>query len=302
MISPKPKVRVRYCLRDMIESNRSIRIIRLGGWINVSVTRLFFDLMVVKRLKTNATWLARTVSAMLTSIVPPICVNCHMLHSKPHRLCEDCLRSLRANLCPHWLRHRPRHGTQLLHRTPQLMSALPQAPAAIDHLQSLFLYNGVLPNMITRWKYEGALELTDIMAQWGSRYSHVPNTYDFVTTIPCHWRRRFLRGFDHTRSLATSLAARKVIMKPTQLLKHSRALPYQHLQDVRERRIDDDHFRTTWPLDGARVLIIDDVVTSGTTLSAAATALRAAGAIVVDAFTLANAQPGLHYCLRLERG
>jgi predicted amidophosphoribosyltransferase len=43
-------------------------------------------------------------------------------------------------------------------------------------------------------------------------------------------------------------------------------------------------------------------VTSGTTLSAAATALRAAGAIVVDAFTLANAQPGLHYCLRLERG
>ena len=73
-------------------------------------------------------------------------------------------------------------------------------------------------------------------------------------------------------------------------------------QDVRERRIDDDHFRTTWPLDGARVLIIDDVVTSGTTLSAAATALRAAGAIVVDAFTLANAQPGLHYCLRLERG
>ena len=89
--------------------------------------------------------------------------------------------------------------------------------------------------------------------------------------------------------LANALAKTGLIEPPTKTLKHSKPIPFLHLQAASNRHIDPDHFRTVCSVKGNLILIIDDVITSGTTLKAAAAALRRDGAAEVIAVTVATA-------------
>lgn len=81
-----------------------------------------------------------------------------------------------------------------------------------------------------------------------------------------------------------------MIEPPTKTLMHSKPLPFLHLQGASDRHIDPDHFRTVCSIKGKRILIIDDVITSGATLRAAAAALKRNGAVEVSALTVATAR------------
>ena len=63
-------------------------------------------------------------------------------------------------------------------------------------------------------------------------------------------------------------------------------MPYQHLKHLNERYIDPDHFQATESVFGKDILLLDDVVTSGSTLNAAAAALRRAGTQSISGFTI----------------
>ena len=89
--------------------------------------------------------------------------------------------------------------------------------------------------------------------------------------------------------LANALAKTGLIEPPTKTLKHSKPLPFLHLRAASDRHIDPSHFRTVCSVKGKRILIIDDVITSGTTFRAAAAALRHDGA-EVSALTVATAR------------
>ena len=67
-------------------------------------------------------------------------------------------------------------------------------------------------------------------------------------------------------------------------------MPYQHLKRLDERHISSDHFQATESVFGKDILLLDDVVTSGSTLNAAAAALRRAGAQSISGFTIALAK------------
>ena len=93
--------------------------------------------------------------------------------------------------------------------------------------------------------------------------------------------------------LANALAKTELIEPPTKTVKQSKPLPFLHLQAAFDRHINSDHFRTVRSVKGKRILIVDDVVTSGATLRAAATALKRDGAVEVSALTVAMAKEGL---------
>lgn len=161
-----------------------------------------------------------------------------------------------------------------------------QTVAGISHLQSVFYYRDVVPDLLIRWKYNGMVELTDIIAYWVTHKCEVSYSYDLVTIIPCHWRRRLIRGFDHI----WLLAKQELIQTPVKTLQHSKPLPFLHLQAASDRHIDPDHFRTVRSVKDKRILIIDDVITSGATLSAAAAVLKREGALEVSALTVATSR------------
>jgi ComF family protein len=226
----------------------------------------------------------------LATILVPQCACCRQAHHLPSRLCAVCLASLRSTLCPRSMRF-PRDfaGDHAKIRDRIGMTEFHNA-AGIRQLQSIFFYRDVVPDLLIRWKYDGMVELTNLIASWVANHCQISASYDLATIVPCHWRRRLTRGFDHMWLLANALAKIGLIEPPTKTLKHSKPLPFLHLQEATDRHIDPDHFHAVCSVKGKRILIIDDVITSGTTLRAAAGALKRDGAAEVSALTVATAR------------
>jgi predicted amidophosphoribosyltransferase len=99
--------------------------------------------------------------------------------------------------------------------------------------------------------------------------------------VPLHWRRRLARGYDQSAALARGLAARLGLPCATAVLRRIRNTPMQTLQTASGRPGNvRGAFRPRRPgaLQGKAVLLMDDVMTTGSTANEAARALRESGA------------------------
>lgn len=115
---------------------------------------------------------------------------------------------------------------------------------------------------------------------------------DRVVPVPMHWRRRLMRGTSAAEGLARSLAA-GMRLPWSRELRRWRATPMQNELPPDERPGNvRDAFRVRRRLAGARILLVDDVVTTGATLTACTRVLLDAGAASVDVAVVARADRG----------
>ena len=240
---------------------------------------------------------------ILTTVLQPRCALCDEHHRLPDRLCSACKISIASAEREGFAgvlsvgSIGPYQRSGLVNRTFSRCNEQQQQSknlGALDTVISAFNYQGAIPDLITRWKYQGIIELTnyiaELVAELAARGKLSMPHHNLVTVIPSHWQRRLTRGFDPVWLLANALAKKDVIEKPLSTLKASRKMPYQHLKHLNERFIDPDHFQPTESVFGKKILLLDDVVTSGSTLNAAAAALRSAGAQSINGLTVAVAQ------------
>ncbi len=93
----------------------------------------------------------------------PQCACCRQANYLPSRLCTACLASLRLSLCPRSLRlPRDLRGNQAKIGDHIALSD-PGNIVGISHLQSIFFYRGVVPDLLIRWKYDGMVELITLL-------------------------------------------------------------------------------------------------------------------------------------------
>ena len=178
---------------------------------------------------------------------------------------ESLLPALKPRRCPHCRAHPPRF-------------ALASAP---------YLHGGALADAIHRLKYEKREDLGAALAVLFEACA-VPQS-DVLVPIPLHPRRLRQRGYDQARLLADG-AAKRFRLPVVPLLRRVRETGQQVGRDrtSRERSVR-GAFATTGEVLGARICLIDDVLTTGATASAAADALLIAGAARVEVRTLARA-------------
>ncbi len=164
-----------------------------------------------------------------------------------------------------------------------------------DAAYSFGSYEGVLRELIHLYKYGRIRTLARPLCDFLSAALPRDERFDAVTPVPLHWRRQWQRGFNQSELLARGIARRTGIPM-VKALKRVRATPAQaSLSKTDRRRNVATAFRQrrrARVLRAKRILLIDDVMTTGATAAACALVLKRAGAARVALLTVARVDRG----------
>lgn len=234
--------------------------------------------------------LYRLLWSSLDVIYPPVCGGCEKQGS---RWCEDCqtkVNILRGVLCD--------------------VCGLPQEAVGIcancqvdrPHFRALrawAVFESPVQNGLHRLKYRRDVSLGDIFAAQMLSFVHELNwPIDVIIPIPLGKQRLKERGYNQVGMIARPLAlALDVKYAPNGLVRRKETRSQVGLSKVDRRSNVQDAFTAWTGVRGKNVLVMDDVSTTGSTLSSGAEALFKAGAKDIYAFTVARALPhhGLHH-------
>lgn len=238
-------------------------------------------------------------TALLDTIFPPRCLACAQPTDAPHGLCAACWRDthfIAGTACA-------KCGLPLIGEagTPDpdlegadLCEGCARHPPAWDRGAAAVLYRGAARKAILALKHGDRLDLVKPLAGWMAMAGRdLLAETDAIVPVPLHWRRLLKRRYNQSAELARRLG--RIAGKPAEvdLLTRQRfTQPQESMDRATRARNQSGAFavapRRAGGLAGRSLLLIDDVLTSGATLSACAETLRAAGAARIDILVLAR--------------
>ena len=221
---------------------------------------------------------------LLDALYPLECAGCG---GSGKIICDRCARELTCLVSP-YCRVCAAEGEF------ELCQACAQSGRRFDGLRAPYRYEGSIRQAILALKYGGikaaALQLGDMLAEY---LEGNPLPGDLMAPVPMHASRRRERGYNQAELLARRVAGRCDVPYCGDLLARTRRVDPQAGMTSAARRATNvaDSVAVSRPkgVDGAQIILVDDVATTGSTLEACAAALKDAGAESVWGLTLAVA-------------
>lgn len=225
--------------------------------------------------------LSRFVSSALDLLLPLSCAVCRRDGRALCAGCEAVLPRLEEPFC----------SICAAPGTSQACRWCALAPLAIDGIRAPYLFQGAMRDMIHNLKYNNVRALAPELGGLLTAYlgaHRIP--CDVLVPVPLHPRRERRRGYNQAELLAREVSKGTGIPVEAGALRRIRDTPPQVSMKSHEdrRRLIQGAFEGTSGLAGHRVLLIDDVVTTGSTMSDCARATKAAGARSVWGLALAR--------------
>ncbi len=232
---------------------------------------------------------------MLEMIYPARCMGCEVYTDGAQGLCPDCWSKtffITGAACKQCGTPLPGEGTDLL------CDSCITFPPAWNHGAAAVIYAEGGRKMVLALKRGDRLDLAPALARWmHSPAKPLLKRADIIAPVPLHRWRLLRRKFNQSAELARHLARFSGQYCLPDLINRQRRTPSQDGLNRAERmdnqrgafRISKRHMPA---LKGKSVLLVDDVMTTGATLSACAEALFAAGASNVDVIVLARVERG----------
>jgi ComF family protein len=216
------------------------------------------------------------IDSLIELLFPARCAGCARLGAL---LCQSC----RAELVPYPA------GSHLL-------------PPTLDDARIAFLFQSPLREAVHQFKYQRVRRMAQPLgALLAAHLTAHPLEVDALLPVPLHPDRLAERGFNQAEALASEVARIRQLPLITEGLVRVRMTEQQAHLDARSRQ---ENMRNAFQWCGStvpprRVLLVDDILTTGATLNGCAEALRSAGAQVVYGLALARSRRDLPDTSRL---
>lgn len=232
---------------------------------------------------------------ILDFLLPTTCSYCRsrLIDSPYPFLCRDCWNEFSFITCPICPTCGRPFGSEaaLSASSGHECSACRLDPPAFDQAVSVGEFEGPLREAIHIFKYRPCLSLGPHLGTWMASGLRLVSEVDCVMPVPLHVSRLRHRGFNQSLILAHKVAG-----------SHGLSLSYDNLVRIRPTRpqvdlsVEERHknvigafsLRRPSEVEGRRILIVDDVFTTGATMNECASVLKLAGAQSVIALTLAR--------------
>lgn len=238
-------------------------------------------------------WHRQLVSGILQLVYPGACCGCGS--SVPEvfdHFCESCLRTL---FCGD--RHYCRRCGESIGQHASIAEGCPACrneSLVFDAVIRIGAYDGLLRQLVLRMKHAANEGLAEVVAaQWVK--SHEASFRELgdrtVVPVPLHWARRWQRGYNQSESIAHTVARRlgwefqPGWVRRIRYTRHQTDLP---LAERRSNVRDAFDCRRTTEIRCRKILLVDDVLTTGATCNEVSRVLKRAGAAAVDVAVLAR--------------
>jgi ComF family protein len=236
--------------------------------------------------------LRRAAGALADIVYPPSCLVCQAAIAWPRALCAQCwgrFRLIERPFCE-------RLGTPFaVDAGAKLLSPAAIAnPPAYERARAVARYDEAARLLAHRLKYGDRLDLARTLASWMARAgAELVRETDLLVPVPMHRRRLWARRFNQAALLAEMLGRRAgKRVDPFVLMRKRHTRPQVGLSRAERQDNLSGAFEVQEEararLAGLRVLLIDDVLTTGATANAAARALLRGGARAVDVLVFAR--------------
>lgn len=240
--------------------------------------------------------LARVGRDLLDFVYPPTCLDCGAPVATDASLCPTCfgkLRPITAPYCP--VLGLPFEASM----GPNALSAEAIAdPPPFDRARSAVVYNEVARAIVARMKYGDRPELAGFCARFMHTAGHdLWEVAPVLVPVPLHFWRQVSRRYNQSTELARALSRLTGLRIDTSLV-HRTRLTRQQVglsRDARERNVAGaftPHRDVLKRLGGRGVVLVDDVITTGSTVKAITRALKRAGVEKIDVISFARVVTG----------
>jgi ComF family protein len=236
-------------------------------------------------------WLAKHLAYTL---LPGHCVLCRQRSGRAIDLCANCDHDLpriahSCKICNIPLPDYPPHDNWQFVICANCLAR----PPTFARVNAAFLYRPPIDYLLWRFKFGGDLAVGKVLGQLLANHIELTNT-DLIAPVPLHWRRHFTRGFNQSYELAVTVG--DVLNAPLcpNLLRRSIHTPTQQGLNRRQRQKNLHNsfrlksLRNRKLIEEKAILVVDDVVTTGSTVEEIARLLLSEGAASVEVATVAR--------------
>lgn len=217
---------------------------------------------------------------LIPLVFPHKCAACGkvMPSTRENMLCETCDRQLHPITEPRC----KRCSKPIDDLTREWCEDCAKREFVVSCGKALYRYDARMQEVIRRFKYEGCFEIGDFFAErmakafgeWIQR-----EKLEMIMPVPVHRKRLRFRGFNQASVLAERLGECLGIFVETQMLVRIEDTKPQKTLDLHKRIANlQKGFAVTGSVEGKRILLVDDIYTTGATLEACGNVLRRAGA------------------------
>ncbi len=244
-------------------------------------------------MATLAPGLRLAVNTVVDLIYPPVCAGCERPMAAPRALCAACwsrVRFIERPFCPVMGRpfaHDPGEG--------MICAEALADPPVFDRLRAAAFHDSTARMLVHGLKYHDRTDLARMMAGWMLRAGDgAVENCDGIIPVPLHFTRRLARRFNQAGELARGLArlSQKALL-PDAIVRVRKTRPQVGLGE----KAREDNLRGAFQVTaagreavfGKRLVLVDDVYTTGATVNAAARTLKKAGAADITVLTFAMA-------------